>query len=48
MTPANKTLKFNYNGKDCQITFDDYQKVLMDIFIHRYNTIIKRVASTSL
>lgn len=25
MTPANKTLKFNYNGKDCQITFDDYQ-----------------------
>ena len=26
MTPANKTLKFNYNGKDCQITFDDYQR----------------------
>ena len=25
MTPANKTLKFIYNGKDCTITFDDYQ-----------------------
>jgi hypothetical protein len=24
MTPANKTLKFNYNGKDCEITFTDY------------------------
>ena len=24
MTPANKTLKFNYNGKACEITFADY------------------------
>lgn len=24
MTPANKTLKFNYNGKACEITFANY------------------------
>lgn len=24
MTPANKTLKFNYSGKACEITFTDY------------------------
>ncbi len=24
MNPANKTLKFNYNGKACEITFADY------------------------
>jgi hypothetical protein len=24
MTPANKTLKFNYNGKACEIAFADY------------------------
>ena len=26
MTPANKTLTFNYNRKACKITFADYQK----------------------